>query len=275
MSDASPTLNPSHLASLPPTERAAALRNSELIARYRPGWWGTGLLISDGAVGSQDPYPDSKSTKAHPFRFPSHLIQPDDPSPLAAEARGIMFSANRIVLSGSPSENLAFLRPYPPADLARIHQLDLQIRYDAVEQWRRADGTPAVLGEFRALVEFLASTLDLPQVELALDCGSAFEIYQEQQCTEEVLGYVLKAYKAFMAVLVEALQGKPRPKAFRVYLACFHTYETEAEKAVMGPEYDARNDGSEKPKVPSAERNPYFPHGDVEDALEYGGMELC
>ena len=274
MSDTVPNLDPAHLSSLPISDRITALYKSDLVARYRPGWWGSGLLICDGAVHSQDPYTESKSAKAHPFRFPSHLVRPEDASPLAAQARGLMFSANRFVLSGSPAKNLDFLRSYSPADLARIRQLDLQVPYDAVEQWRTSEGTPTFLGEFRALVEHLAAGLDLPQLHLALDCGTAFEIYQEQQCTEEVLGYVLNAYKALTTVIVEALNGGRRPMTFRVYLACFHAYEAEAEQAVMGSEYDSQKDGGPRPKVPTTERNPYFPHGDVEDVPDFGPMEL-
>ena len=276
MSAPSSDLDPARLSSLSPSARTAALRRSDLIARYRPGWWGTGLLIRDGTVVSQDPYPnDSSDAAAHPFNFPSRLVSPTDSSPLASEARAIMFAENRIILAGSsPTRNLAFLRAYSAADLARITRLDLRVPYGLVEEWRTSTGAPSVLAEFRDLVNFLAQALNIATVELALDAGWAFEIYQEQECTEAILGYVLQAYKDLVAAIAEVLKGKARPKTFRVYLACFHGFEAEAERMVMGPDYDSSKDAGEEPKVPSQKRNPYLPHGDVKDMDDYGGMQL-
>ena len=78
--------------------------------------------------------------------------------------------------------------------------------------------------------------------------------------------YVLEAYRSIVEPLLPL--GKRGLKAFLVYWACFHDYEEEAEKEVMGDCYQAEG------KIPSEERNSFYPHGGHSWKVEEGGMDL-
>ena len=175
-------------------------------------------------------------------------------------------SKNRIVLDGTPGESLTWLISLGDA-VEHIRSLFVCFSKEFVDSW--ISGNPAAQ-EWKDLASFIASNLEIGELELALDAGIAFETYQEQRYTEEFLGDVKRAYDGIVDVLVTALEGK-KPKSFFVFWAAFHGDEEVAEGKVMGDEYDSAELG----KMPSTRRNPYFPYGVPGQKMEWeGGMSL-
>ena len=236
-----------NLESLSKPELLEALSKTGLVREYKDGDDGIGLLISSGKITpfNSDGWPSSSP-------FPSELLT----GPVTSEAHEILLSKNRIVLDGKPSESLAFLTRLPGDAVTHIRAIDICFSKQFIDDW--ISGSPASQ-EWKELATFITTKLQVEEVDLVLDAGIAFEIYQEQRYTEDIMGDVKDAYGAIVDVLVTALNGK-KPKSFMVFWAAFHDSEKVAEKKVMGDDYDSVKLG----KVPSTRRNPYFPHGEKE-----------
>ncbi|KAL9118803.1 MAG: hypothetical protein Q9187_004641, partial [Circinaria calcarea] len=147
------------------------------------------------------------------------------------DARFILLSRNRLVLRGSPTQSLAFLRAQ--GSLTKPGK-----------PWK---------AEWADLINFIAMNLQLENLILSLDAGPGYTIYEEQNAREEDLAHVLNAYRAIVEPM--RILRERGLKGFFVYWACFHAYEAEAEKEVMGQHYVAKD------KIPSDERQPFYPHG--------------
>ena len=254
----------SKLASLPPELRQQTLGASGLVPRDTFGA-PSGLHIIDGALSKGEIHDYAlHSDDCDCPAPPTALLQSLLSTVLESDARTVLLSQNRIVLSGSPARSLAWLQAQGPSVL-QIRDLDLRLGPDQVECW--TEDSSALPEEWAALVAFVRESLHLENLTLSLDAGLGYGVYREQQVTEANGGYVLEAYKA----IVEPFRGLGEAglKAFFVFWALYHDAEAEAERDVMGKEYVAEG------KVESGKRNPFYPHGCPDESLEWKeGMKL-
>ncbi|MCJ1321525.1 hypothetical protein MMC15_006870 [Xylographa vitiligo] len=239
----------STLTSLPPELRQEILAATALIPRDARGV-PSGLHVVDGALSKGEAHDYSlHSDDCDCPEPPTALLQSLLETTLSADARTVVLSRNRIVLSGSPAASLAWLRAQGPP-VREIRHLDLCLDPDQVEGWTQSGG--ALPAQWAALVAFLRKELNLGNLTLVLDAGLGRGVYEEQQVTEANGRYILEAYKK----IVEPLHGLGGEglKAFLVFWALYHANETEAEKLVMGDGYVATG------KVESDKRDPFYPH---------------
>ncbi|KAL9113986.1 MAG: hypothetical protein Q9187_007542, partial [Circinaria calcarea] len=226
------------------------LAKTDLVSHSSDGDSIPGIHIKDGEIT----YPvehdinwhDASSCNCRPL--PTNLLRLGPT--LDDDARFTLLSQNRLVLRGSPARSLAFLRAQ--GSLVRhIRALDFQFMPQEIEAWTKP-GTPWK-AEWADLINFIAANLQLENLILSLDAGPGYTIYEEQNAREEDLAHVLNAYRAMVEPM--RILGERGLKGFFVYWACFHAYEAEAEKEVMGQHYVAKD------KIPSNERQPFYPHG--------------
>jgi hypothetical protein len=80
----------------------------------------------------------------------------------------------------------------------------------------------------------------------------AVPIYEENRMGEEDADFILEIYW----MILKPLHGLAESglKRFCVYWACRNSHEAEAEKEIMGEDYEATD------KVPFSRRDPLFPH---------------
>ncbi|MCJ1438316.1 hypothetical protein MMC27_007704 [Xylographa pallens] len=225
----------STVPSLPPELRQQVLAGTALIPRDARGA-PSGLHVVDGALSKGELHDYSLHTgDCDCPEPPTALLQSLLETHLSADARTVLLSQNRIVLSGSPAASLAWLRAQGPL-VREIRDLDLCLDPDQVESWTEVGNT--LTGEWAALVAFIREELNLGNLTLTLDARLGCGIYQEQQVTEANGQYVLDAYRK----IVEPLKGLGAEglKAFHVFWALYHENETVAEKQVMGEGYLAK-----------------------------------
>ena len=254
----------STLVTLPPELRQQTLAATVLVPRDAFGAL-SGLHIVDGVLSKGEMHDyllhsDDCDCPAPPSTLLRSLLE----TSLSSDARTVLLSQNRIVLSGSPAASLAWLQAQGPF-VRQIRDLDLCLDPAQVESWTE---TGSVLrDEWAALITFVRNSLNLGNLTLSLDAGLGYGVYEEQQVTEANGEYVLQAYKEIVKPL-RAL-GEAGLKAFLVFWAIYHAYETEAEREVMGRSYVAKG------KVESGKRNPFYPHGCPDESVEWKyGMKL-
>ena len=236
---------------LPAELRLKIFAHTDLVPRDRSGRK-TGVHINDGDL--DDPpayfiYMHDRFDCSCPVKFPVELLNPRNP--YYTEVLQVFFSQNRIVLGGSFVKTLAFLRVHRQG-LHYIHELDFQFSPDEIEEWTE---TNTLSVEWEELVAFVRQNLRLSNLTLSLDAGTAIPIYEEQQMVEIDEGdYRLNAYK----MIIKPLRGLGEIglKRFYVYWGCYHSYEVEAEKEVMGDDYEAEG------KFSISRRDPSDPHWD-------------
>ncbi|MCJ1386976.1 hypothetical protein MMC17_010105 [Xylographa soralifera] len=254
----------STLPSLPTELRQEILAATTLVPRDTRGV-PSGLHVVDGVLSKGEVHNYSlHSDDCDCPEPPVTLLQSLLETPLSSDARTVLLSQNRIVLSGSPAASLAWLRAQGPL-VCEVRDLDLCLDPDQVESWTKAGS--ALPGEWAALAAFIREELNLGNLTLSLDAGLGYGVYEEQQVTEANGQYVLEAYKK----IVEPLKGLGREglKAFLVFWALYHENEAQAETEVMGEGYVARG------KVESGKRDPFYPHGCPHETLHLKeGMKL-
>ena len=248
--------------SVPREVRQQILADTDLVSHASGGDSIPGIHIKDGEIT----YPvehdinwhDASSCNCRPL--PINLFRPGPT--LDDDARFILLSQDRLVLRGSPARSLAFLRAQGSL-VNHIRALDFQFMPQEIEDWTKPD-TPWK-AEWADLVSFIAANLQLENLILSLDAGPGYTIYEEQNAREEHLAHVFDAYRA----IVEPMRslGERGLKRFCVFWACFHEYEAEAEREVMGQHYVAKD------KILSDERQPFYPHGCPFEVRQ--PMELC
>ena len=137
--------------------------------------------------------------------------------------------------------------------LLLIQAIDFEFGPEQVELWK--DDRTAQ-SSWREMLIFLSQHLNISQLYLTIDAGSAFDIYCGWTLGIERSRDISEFYRSLIEPLEEiaAFRGL---RQFHVFLAVFWDYETCAEKAVKGPGYDSAKDG----KIPLTRRNPFFPHG--------------
>jgi hypothetical protein len=246
--------NVGRLGSLPAELRLAVFAHSGLVARDRNNGRKSGVHIYDGEY-HDPPYHSIYMHEKHDCHcpsFPTELLSLD--MPFCPEIHEVLYSNNRIILGGFPAKSLAFLRAHSWG-LRRIRELDLHLDPDEVEKWTEK-GSP-LPAEWKELIAFIRQNLDLPRLTLSLDTGMAVPIYEENRMGEEDADFILETYK----MILEPLHGLAESglKRFYVYWACRNSHEAEAEKEIMGEDYEASD------KVPFSRRHPLFPHWDTQE----------
>ena len=186
----------------------------------------------------------------------------------ATEYKEVLFSQHHFVFAGNHAKTLAFFEGQDSEMLKRIRRIDLQLSYDDGESWDK--GHPEY-HTWQRLVSLLATSLNVPNVQLSIDAGPAFEHYQTHDVAEpQLANYLPDFYRDVIQPFREHAQFRTLLK-FHVFWACFHDSEAEAEKAVMGESYDSLAEG----KIPHTRRNPHCPHGIADPSYEWtDGMEL-
>ena len=240
-------------------DRLKTLASSGLVRTWEPGETGDGLHVTDGEIHCTNP-------KGWTTPFPGHLLSVD--GDVGTDAKEILLSQNRLVLSGDLLKSLAFLQSFGDA-VKHIRALDIRFSATQIEKWSTQSNSYS--SAWTQLASFIASALNFAELDFALDAGPGFATYRQSYMCEESLPEVRDTYEEIIWVLVEALAGR-KPRAFAVYWAAFHDHEVLAEEAVMGEEYDSWKCVR---KVPREKRNPFFPHGAPNKELEWArGMRL-
>ncbi|MCJ1288063.1 hypothetical protein MMC26_007416 [Xylographa opegraphella] len=240
----------STLTTLPPELRQEVLAATALVPRDSRGA-PSGLHVVDGALSKGEAHDYSlHSDDCDCPSPPTALLQSLLDTSLASDARTVLLSQNRIIMSGSPAASLAWLRAQGP-QAREIRDLDLCLDPDQVEGWTQVGS--ALPGEWAALVAFIREELNLGNLTLAVDAALGSGVYEEQQVTDSNGEYVLEAYRK----IVQPLSGLGQKglKAFLVFWALYYENEAEAEKQVMGEGYVAKG------KVEASKRDPFYPHG--------------
>lgn len=156
------------------------------------------------------------------------------------------------------SKTLAFLQDHIEK-INHTHDLEFQFDHEEIEEWTEPNNTFQL--EWEKLIVFIRDNLSLSNLTLSLNAAIAIPIYEEQQLTETEKGdYRLQAYKK----IIEPLRGLGQMglRRFYVFWACYHSYEAEAEKEVMGQSHEAVD------KVPLSRREPSDPHWDFQAERE-------
>lgn len=201
-----------------------------------------------------------------PDEFPGELLDPCH-NPYYGEMVEVAFSQNRLVFAGSPVKTLEFLTTHLHA-IPHIRHIEFQFDYEMIEELNSSDTT--IPAEWENLIKFLRQNFNLPNLSLSVNAGNAICIYDEQQMTEKEGGdYRLAAYKS----IIEPLRGlgvKGGLAGFYAFWACYFEYEIEAEREVMGPEYEPVD------KVPISRREPSDPWWDSEkEKTQKEGREMA
>ena len=261
---------PFPLMRLPKEIRYQILGMTDLVAPWDVTQWEShGMVISSGklalrsnrccgkcmdylAIGCNcEPRGCAYATTCACYHFPHGLFRSN--KQLCYESRKIFYSQNRFVFSGEALKTLQFLQTRTPEALSSIRRLDLQFREIPFGDMNIPVHS---YGEWQNLITFVATHLNLSNLFLSVDAGSMWDeyhynpLYFDANAGEKEQ---LDMYKRFMVPLRQ-LRGL---KSFHVFLSCCHEYEIEAEKEVMGLDYDSSLDG----KIPLEERWPQFPHG--------------
>ncbi len=204
---------------LPAELRLKIFAYSDLVARDRSGRK-TGVHIYDGELSdppAHDLYWHSHSECPCPVKFRVELLNASC-NPYYAEVLEVVFSKNRIVLSGSFVKTLAFLRTHHQA-LHHIHELDFQFDHVMIEEYWT---NPNILSnEWEELVAFVRENFSLSNLTLSLDAGLSIPIYEEQLMIDIDEGdYRLNVYKT----IIKSLRGLGEIglKRFYVYWGCYH-----------------------------------------------------
>lgn len=241
---------------LPAEIRLKIFASTDLVVADRSGRK-TGLHIADGEFCDPPAHfmywhtrPDDCDC---PVEFPAELLNRNNP--YYSEILEVAFSRNRVVFSGSPVLTMAFLQVHSQG-INHIRTLEFQFDIDLIEDWVKSDHTLQL--EWEELIAFVRQNLNLSNISLSLNTGNPIPIYQEQQMTEREQGdFRLDAYK----MIIKPLRGLGEMgglRQFYVFWGCYHEYEAEAEREVMGDCYRAVD------KVPISRREPSDPWWDSE-----------
>lgn len=193
-----------------------------------------------------------------PDEFPAELLDPCH-NPYYDEMIEVAFSQNRLVFTGSLVETLEFLTTHVQG-VTHIRNIEFQFEIDMIEEWSSSHNT--IQAEWENVILFLRQNLNLPNLTLSVNAGDAIPIYEEQQMTEKEGGDSrLEVYKSIIKPL-HGLGVKGGLAGFYAFWACYHEYEAEAEREVMGLAYEPVE------KVPISRREPSNPWWDPEKELK-------
>ena len=266
---------------LPPELRHQVLRYSDLVVKPSPHRWVDGVVVGDGefTIHLTDVWrgrccgtcSTSSAICCCPllvagfsqtctcYTLPRNFLSVSHE--FAKDAREVLFRNNRFIFSGHPTKTLSFLKRQPTEVLWLIQAIDFHFAFEDPGLWK-ADRTAE--SSWRELLVFLSQSLNISNLWLTIDTGSAFETYRAWMLSNESARDVLQFYYSLIDPIEEIATFKGL-RRFHVFLALFWSYETDAEKAVKGPDYDSAKDG----KIPRTRRNPYYPHGVPDPSMEW------
>ena len=183
-----------------------------------------------------------------PARFPDEYLDPCR-NAYYREMVEVAFSQNRLMFSGSLTKILDFLTTHVDG-ISHIRHLELKLGGDMIELWHSCDMPSR--REWEDLILFIRRNLNLPILTLSVSAGSNYSTYEpERRPEEEDEDPRLNAYKSVIAPL-RGLGVKGGLAGFYAFWPCYHGYEAEAEKEVMGPEYEPMN------KVPRSRGDAWY-----------------
>lgn len=198
------------------------------------------------------------STCDCPENLPAELLDQRN-NPYYAEILEVVFSQNRIVLGGYLDKTLTFLRMHGQAT-RHIRKLEFQLDDYLIDEWTECNNAHQI--EWEELFVYVRQNLNLSNLTLSLNAGHAVPIYEDQHFEEIEEGdFRLDAYKMIIKPL-RGLGEMGRLKRFYVFWGCYHEYEAEAEREVMGASYQPMN------KIPISRRAPDDPYCDYIEESE-------
>ncbi|KAI9884435.1 MAG: hypothetical protein M1823_003789 [Watsoniomyces obsoletus] len=162
---------------------------------------------------------------------------------IGREARYIFYSSNRFTFDGDMRETLTWFQRLPEDALKALRRIDFSFETrQLVIEWEKEREEP-----WRELIEFIGEHLELSKLWLSIDAGHDGDEGWDQE-------YDLPEYYERMIDPLRTLKGLAKFHVFLVYPES--DYETIAEKAVMGSDYDSAADG----KISYQTRNELYPH---------------
>ena len=205
---------------------------------------------------------DSFSPTCTCQRFPVALL--DVGGKVSQLAQEIIFSENRIYLSGDIDKNCIWLRSQPPALLSLLRSLDLIIISGQLRTWGEIKSVThghKVPAEWADLAYLIESRLNLPNLTLSIDAAHMYDDLLEDSLIHGDAGkeYWVSLKEVYKA-LVAPFASRPSFRslhAFFVFWPLFGATEPDMEKMVMGDEYDGQGKG----KIAYSDRDWKLPHG--------------
>lgn len=172
-------------------------------------------------------------------------------NPYYEEIFEVVFSQNRIVFGGYLDKTLIFLRMHGQAT-RHIRKLEFQLDDYFIDEWTKCNNARQI--EWEKLIVYVRQNLNLSNLILSLNAGHAVPIYEDQHFEEIDEGdFRLDAYKMIIKPL-RGLGEMGRLKRLYVFWGCYHEYEAEAEREVMGASYQPMD------KIPISRRAPDDPY---------------
>ena len=163
----------------------------------------------------------------------------------------MFYSENHFSFYGHPFDTVTFFRKLRPSLLEHIRFIDLQLGLDEIFLWptESQGGHP----DWKYLLPFLSKFLDLSKILLSIDAGYHPRTWRLDGCDmPEILD--------FYHDITESLYQVPafrKLRGFHMFLPCFHEYEVDSEKEIMGEQYNSALQG----KIPNESRALDYPHG--------------
>ncbi|MCJ1404794.1 hypothetical protein MMC11_008020 [Xylographa trunciseda] len=200
--------------------------------------------------------PEPFSLSCTCYRFPLALFGTSHK--ISQLAREIVFSENRICLRGNLGATSAWLASQPPDLLALIRTLDVMITSKQLWEWGPLSSTHSNIqlpAEWNDLAAVISERLSLGNLTLSIDAACMYDSLLED-AGKENFESLKEVYKA----LVAPFAARPLFRslhAFFVFWPLFGSSETEAERSVMGEDYDAEVRG----KIAYEDRDWRLPHG--------------
>ena len=261
--------------------------HTDLVIPYRPAGKPQGLEVYAGkplygnndsseccgkCIGSHTEYDESHqwpvccciynsgsySSTCTCYQFPAALFGVSHKvSELAHE---VVFSENRLILRGDTYYSGVWLRSKPQHLLSQIRRLDVMVGEAYFYRWRMRVVPTGFPGKVSAALDGIASALDdqlsLRNLTLSIDAGFTYPQIREDI---ERTSYYARLKESYQR-LIAPFASRPRfreLRAFFVFWPLYGSMETEAEKLVMGDDYNSRSHG----KIPYKDRDYRFPHG--------------
>ena len=183
--------------------------------------------------------------------FPSALFSVS--KRMRDDATEVFYSRNRFVFRDDFSATSRFLVSLPDTTLAHIRDIDLEFSCDEVLSANTSRPGSQVAREWQRLVMVIRDRLPLQKLWLSINLG---DMWQELLELDYEGGHDYGWLRTEYQQIIRPLRQLKGLKKFHVFLSWFLNYEADAEKEVMGPDYDSAAEG----KLPYRLRHFRFPH---------------
>jgi len=259
---------------LPKEIRVKILHYTDLVFRWRQGWESDGLVIERGKLVADKgqtrccqqccvspsttcccpQFGASWSSSCTCYAVPRALLAVS--RKFSQEAREVFFSENRFAFCDNPPKTLYFFKRQSPPDLQLFRKIDFQLQLprDFLDFELGKDST--FLFDWYELLLYVSDHLNIPALSLSIDTRASFALGQTPSAWEQNLPTLLGFFREIIRPLAQIRRFRDL-RSFHVYWVSFHAHEAEAEKEVMGENYDRATKG----KIPYTGRESRFPHG--------------